>query len=89
MVFIRVMVLTSFLVFFLCNVVSPCYGAIRCYDVSICYVNVLACVMVLAHVNVLIRFMVLAVNFCYGTACVLVLSVSPFSGVMLLACLGS
>ena len=46
----------------------------------------LACVMVLAHVNVLshyivlTRFIVLAVNFCYGAACVRVLSVSPFCG---------
>ena len=48
--------------------------------------------MVRAHVNmlshyiVLTHFMVLAVNFCYGAACVLVLSVSPFSAVMLSAC---
>ena len=39
-----------------------------------------ACIMLLTH------FMVLAVNFCSGTACALVLSVSLFSGVMLLAC---
>ena len=50
------------------------------------HVNVLACVMALAHVNVLSQFivltnfMVLAVNFCYGAACVMVLSVSPFCG---------
>ena len=50
------------------------------------HVNVLACVVVLAHVNVLSHyivstsFMVLAVNCCYGAACVMVLSVSPFCG---------
>ena len=50
------------------------------------HVNVLACVVVLAYVNVLshyivlTRFMVLAVNCCYGAACVMVLSVSPFCG---------
>ena len=50
------------------------------------HVNVLACVMVLAHVNalphyiMLTRFMVLAFNFCYEAACVMVLSVSPFCG---------
>ena len=39
-----------------------------------------ACIMLLTH------FMVLAVNSCYGAACVLVLSVSLFSAVMLSAC---
>ena len=51
------------------------------------HVNVLVCIMVLAHVNVLshhivlTRFMVLAVNFCNGAACVMLLSVSPFCAV--------
>ena len=82
MVFIRVMVLTYVLVLS-CVMLSAHAMVLSSVMMLACvkvltHVNVLACVMVLDHVNVLTRFMVLAVNFCYGAACVMVLSVSPF-----------